>query len=104
MSDHAVIEAFEQTLAEEKATELPDPMVTVRMPVSIAVQAYASLYTALKNSQDDLYADLKGRRLPSAYSRKVVDELRQAVQAFATHLTAGMSPERSNDPIEVTDE
>lgn len=86
MSNEAVIEAFEQTIAEEKAAEAPDPIVSIRMPMSIAVQAYGSLYVALKNSQDDIHADLKGRRLPSAYSRKVLDELRQAVAAFSDGL------------------
>lgn len=56
-----------------------EPNVTFTMPITVAIQAFASLHVVVKCTQDDMAADFKRQQLPSPYTRKTLDELRAAV-------------------------
>jgi autotransporter translocation and assembly factor TamB len=60
----------------EEATESD---ITFTMPISVAIQVFATVHVAIKSTEEDISLDLKRRSLPSQYTRSTLSQLRKAV-------------------------
>ena len=69
-----------------------EPMVTFSMPVSVAIQAFASLHVAIKSQELNMVSDFKRNTIPSDFSRITLEQLRAGAEIIEAAITVRVKP------------